>query len=61
MDVAWTQVPMMTTAAPVNMPQRRPNISFTGAVKKTAAMEPMLYMAKTIPVDEPSWDLEIVS
>ncbi len=38
---------MMTIREPMNIPHRRPNVSLTGPVKKTAATEPMLYMAKT--------------
>lgn len=48
------QVPMMMITAPVNIPALRPNLSLTGPVKNTAGIEPMLYMAKTIPVEEPA-------
>lgn len=44
--------------APVNIPTRRPHISFTGPVRKTAGIEPMLYIAKTSPVPDPAWDLD---
>jgi hypothetical protein len=50
---------MMIINAPVNIPMRRPHKSFTGPVKKTAGMEPMLYIAKTIPVLDPACDLDI--
>lgn len=36
------------------MPALLPHLSFTGPVKKTAGIDPMLYMAKTMPVDEPA-------
>lgn len=54
---AWIHVPIITINDPVNMPARRPNLSLVGPVKKTAAREPMLYMAKTSPVEEPSTDI----
>lgn len=52
------QVPIITIAAPVNIPTRRPKVSLTGPVIKTAGIEPMLYMAKTSPVLEPADSLD---
>jgi hypothetical protein len=47
-------VPKMIIRAPVNIPARRPKRSLTGPVRNTAGMDPMLYRAKTKPVDEPA-------
>ena len=43
---------MMTKAEPMNMAALRPRMSLVGPVKKIAASEPMLYMAKVSPVLE---------
>lgn len=56
---AWMQVPIIMMRAPVNIPARRPKWSLTGPVRMTAGMEPMLYIAKTIPVEEPLSDLKV--
>lgn len=52
------QVLTMTMAAPVNIPHRRPKVSVTGPAMGRAAMAPMLYIAKTRPVEEPEDFLE---
>ena len=50
---AWTKVPKIIMAAPINIPQRLPHRSVNGPQKKDPTILPTVYIENTNPVFGP--------